>query len=561
MNKKLTWLFIFINFFLIQSLKSQENIFSLNTHWKFREVNTHQWLKATVPGTVHTDLMNNLKIPDPFLFNNEQKVQWVSTKDWEYVKTFSLPSNFKNKQNIELVFEGLDTYATVFLNNKLVLNANNMFRIWRINISNELITELNTLKIIFKSAEYVTDSLEKKSTIKRPSENNRNYVRKAQYNFGWDFAPKLITCGIWRNVRIEISREEPVIIAKNNVQLIQEKDSIGESFYFTINGKPTFIKGANWVPADVFLPRISKSKYRNLLLAAKQAGINMLRVWGGGIYEDDYFYSLCDSLNILVWQDFMFAGAMYPAGENDIENIKHEVIDNIKRLNKFKCIAVWCGNNEIDEAWKNWGWQKQFNIFKKDSAFLWKEYEKIFHQLLPQLVKEYAVCKNYISSSPKIGWGRKESMTHGDSHYWGVWWGMEPIETYKQKIPRFMSEYGMQSLPSLKTVSLFAGRNTDTSSLFLKSHQKHPTGFSNINNYLIQEKLIYKSFKDYIEVTQILQSKALETAISSHLKAQPKCMGTMLWQFNDCWPGVTWSIIDFYGNKKKAFYTVQKLYN
>lgn len=558
-------LFIFLLHFILIFQKGigQQNSFVLNKNWVFKELTSTKWMQATVPGTVHTDLLKNHIIQDPFLGDNELKVQWVSKKDWEYKTSFYLPPKLRDVKNVEIIFEGLDTYAKVYLNSQLILEANNMFRTWRINVDEIISAGKNELHIIFRSAENISDSLSKESEIIRPSENNRNYIRKAQYHFGWDFAPRLITSGIWRNIKLEVATAASKTFnnTKNNILLIQEKDSIGESFYFKVNSKPTFIKGANWVPADVFLPRISKNRYRNLLVAAKEAGINMLRVWGGGIYEDDIFYELCDSLNIMVWQDFMFAGAMYPANKKDIENIKQEAIDNITRLNKFKCIAVWCGNNEIDEAWKNWGWQKQLHLSATDSFFLWTEYEKIFHQLLPQLVSDYAKCKNYISTSPKNGWGRNESMTAGDSHYWGVWWGLEPIETYAKKVPRFMSEYGMQSLPNAKTIIRFAGKNIDTSSIRFKTHQKHPTGFKNLSTYLFQNKLYPKKFKEYIIATQDVQSKALRIAISTHIQSQPKCMGTMFWQFNDCWPAVSWSVIDYYGNKKKAFYTVKKLYN
>ncbi|HEX8333523.1 MAG TPA: glycoside hydrolase family 2 protein, partial [Segetibacter sp.] len=320
-------------------------------------------------------------------------------------------------------------------------------------------------------------------------------------------------------------------------------------------------KGANWVPADVFLPRITKAKYRQLLIAAKEANFNMLRVWGGGIYEDDYFYDLCDSLNIMVWQDFMFAGAMYPGDTAFIDNVKQEVIDNIRRLRHHKSIVLWCGNNEIDEAWHNWGWQKQFKLTSADSAKLWDDYKNLFHELLPALVKEFDGTRPYISSSPLHGWGRAKSMSEGDSHYWGVWWGLEPIEKYKEKVPRFMSEYGMQAMPDFKTIQQFSvPHDWDTSSAVMKVHQKHPTGYRTLATYLKQNNLQPKTFVDLISATQEVQSKAMETAISAHMNAVPRCMGTMFWQFNDCWPVTSWSVIDYYGRRKKAYYTVQKLY-
>ncbi|MBK8683552.1 MAG: hypothetical protein IPN26_00455 [Bacteroidetes bacterium] len=177
------------------------------------------------------------------------------------------------------------------------------------------------------------------------------------------------------------------------------------------------MKGANWVPADVFLPRITKNRYRQLLIAAKEAHFNMLRVWGGGIYEDDDFYTLCDSLGIYVWQDFMFAGAMYPGDPDFLQNVKEEAKQQILRLRKHPCIVLWCGNNEIDEAWNNWGWQKQFEISANDSMRLWKEYATLFHEVLPELVRQYDSGRAYISTSPLYGWGREKSMTHGDSHF------------------------------------------------------------------------------------------------------------------------------------------------
>lgn len=560
MKLQVSILFLYIS---ILNVHAQISIQEISKNWQFRKVNATNWYPAKVPGTVHTDLLQNNLIPDPFYRDNETKLQWISSIDWEYQTYFNVSKNIFQNKTINLVFEGLDTYAEVFLNGKIILHANNMFRTWRIDVKNLIRNKDNHLSIKFLSADRIADSLANIATIKYPSENNRNFIRKAQYHFGWDFAPKLTTCGIWRNIKLESG--ENFITTKNiapswNIELKQIPDSIGQSFYFTEKGKPIFIKGANWVPADVFLPRVSKEKYRNLLIAAKQAGINLLRVWGGGIYEADDFYNLCDSLHLMVWQDFMFAGAMYPADKASLENIKQEVIDNIKRLNHHPCIVLWCGNNEINEAWNNWGWQKQFNLSNQDAATLWKEYQQTFQELLPQLVQTYS-GKPYIPSTPLYGWGKSKSMTHGDSHYWGVWWGLEPIEKYKEKVPRFMSEYGMQSLPNITSIKKFSLPNDrDTASVVMKLHQKHTTGYQNLATYLLQNNLHPATFNEYIEATQILQTKALATAITAHLSAQPFCMGSILWQWNDCWPGATWSVIDFYGNKKKAFYTIQKLF-
>lgn len=540
---------------------------SLKRGWQFRQADTGRWMKASVPGTVYTDLMSNRRIPDPFYRGNELKVQWVSKQEWDYRATVHLRQGQLNNKHLALQFDGLDTYADVYINGKLVLSTDNMFRTWRVEAKPYLHVGGNEVFIHFYSVEKRTDSLARAALpLIRPSENNRIYVRKAQYHFGWDWAPRIITSGVWRNVYLmgydkEPAEDEGWKKKLHNLELVQDADSVGQSFYFKIDGKPTFMKGANWIPADVFLPRVTKSKYRKLLLAAKEAHFNMLRVWGGGTYEDDAFYDLCDSLGIMVWQDFMFAGAIYPADAHFIENVKQEVIDNIRRLRHHKCIVLWCGNNEIDEAWHNWGWQEQFHLSDADSAKMWQDYKHLFEELLPQLVKEHDGTRPYIATSPMHGWGRKESMTEGDSHYWGVWWGLESIEKYKEKVPRFMSEYGMQAMPDWETIQQYSKpEDWDTSSIVMKVHQKHPTGYKTLANYLAQNGYHPTNFKGFAAATQDVQSHALATAVSAHMNATPYCMGTLFWQFNDCWPVSSWSVIDYYGRKKKAYYTVRDLY-
>jgi beta-mannosidase len=539
------------------SARTKEKAFT--SAWQFRKVGDKKWMSAQVPGTVHTDLMKNKLIPDPFYRDNESKVHWVSEVDWEYRCRFIFKDTFYHF----LVFEGLDTYADVYVNGKFVLQANNMFRTWKISTKKCKLNATNELRIIFLSPLKIADSLAKQhQPLHRPCENNRHYIRKAQYHYGWDWAPNLPTCGIWKPIKwatddsIQQTKSSPV-----NVMLHKEKDIIGEAFYFTVDGKPTFMKGANWIPADVFLPRIGKQKYRNLLIAAKEANINMLRVWGGGIYEDDYFYSLCDSLDIFIWQDFMFAGAMYPADSLFVKNIKQEAIEQICRLRKYKCIALWCGNNEIEEAWRHWGWQKQFSIHKKDSVFMWDEYKKIFYELLPSLVEQYDSGRSYISTSPMFGWGSEKSMTHGDSHYWGLWWGLQPLKIMQQKIPRFMSEYGMQAMPSMESIQQFSlAADWDTASVVMQTHQKHPTGYKNLQTYLTMENIQANTFQEFVAATQELQARTIQTTVEAQMQSDGRCMGSLLWQWNDCWPVTSWSVIDFYGRKKKGYEALKKVY-
>lgn len=180
--------------------------------------------------------------------------------------------------------------------------------------------------------------------------------------------------------------------------------------------------------------------------------MNMLRIWGGGIYEKDLFYDLCDEMGILVWQDFMFACNMYPGDDEFLENVKQEAEFQVKRLRNHPSMALWCGNNEVSEGWFNWGWQDALNYSLSDSTEVWHNYLKIFEEILPKTVSEYSPNLPYTPSSPKIGWGHEDALYEGDMHYWGVWWGEEPFEIYKQKVGRFMSEFGFQGFPDLRTL-------------------------------------------------------------------------------------------------------------
>jgi beta-mannosidase len=561
--------YFFTIFFLaiLNNLYSQqvEKVFTAN--WQFRKTGDANWYHAEVPGTVHTDLLANKLIPDPFYRDHEKKVQWVEQENWEYRTKFSADPEIFSRKNIELVFDGLDTYANVYLNDKLILSADNMFRQWRVDVKPFLKKQQNELRIIFLSAVKHDDSLAKLNPLVLAGENNRMYSRKAQYQYGWDWGPRLITCGIWKKIHWEAWDESKTLVryksTRQNVQLVTRPDSTGESFYFKVNGKPTFIKGANWIPCESFLPRAKKLfLYKKLIKSAKEANINMLRVWGGGIYEDDEFYDLCDKYNIMVWQDFMFAGALYPADEKFLQNIKEEIRYQVEKLRRHPCIVLWCGNNEIDEAWRNWGWQKQYNYTSADSILLWKNYKKIFHQLIPDILNELDPQRPYWPSSPSLGWGRDSAYKKGDVHYWGVWWGKEPVEKYNEKVGRFNSEYGMQAFPDMKTIRQFAlPADMDTSSAAMKAHQKHSFGFSNIKMYIENKFRTPKLFEDLVYVSQLMQADAIKTAIEAHRRNMPATMGTLFWQWNDCWPVVSWSAVDYYGRKKALFYETKRSFS
>jgi beta-mannosidase len=541
------------------------------TQWKFRRVGTQQWLKAIVPGAVHTDLLYNKLIPDPFFADNEQKLEWIDRSDWEYKCDFICDPRILVKQHIKINFEGLDTYADVFINGKIVLKADNMFRPWIADIKRLLQPGTNTLLVRFRSALNTVDSIAKSKLPFLLPDHPRVYVRKAQFQFGWDWGPKFIGAGIWKPVSIHASNSLLKIkkqFTKNlPAKLVQRKDSIGTSFYFEKNGKPIYIKGANWIPAHIFLPSLKKEDYRRQLMMVKEAGMNMLRVWGGGIYEDDTFYELCDSLEIMVWQDFMFAGGMYPGDEAFFKNVKAEAAYQIDRLRKYDCIVLWCGNNEIDEAWHHWGWQKQFGLYGADSIRIWNNYTRLFRDSLKAWVSQYDGRRPYVSTSPQYGWGNPLSYKNGDSHYWGLWWGLEGWENFNTHTGRFVSEWGMQAMPNYSTILKYtASADLNINAPAVQAHQKANEGFKKlhhyVNHYFFDTTQLFKlTLKEYTYLTQCLQYYILKNSIATHIGKQPHNMGTLLWQFNDCWPVTSWSITDFYRNPKAGFYAVKNAFS
>ncbi|MFP3596615.1 beta-mannosidase [Chryseobacterium sp. SIMBA_029] len=650
MNKTLLFAFLLIQNIL--SAQFSERSLSLEK-WQFKNTKDKNWLSATVPGTVHMDLMDHKLIPDPFKDDNEKKVQWVENEDWEYHTTFTVTPKELENQNIDLVFNGLDTFTEIYLNGKLLRKTDNMFRKWEIPVKEYLKSGDNLLQVNFKSAVTEGKELAKKVPFTMP-ESPRSFVRKAQYQFGWDWGPRLVTAGIWKEVKLNfwnfakmnsigISRRDSLSnqalvdlrinldirkkgkykilindelleadifkgdisirsakvinnakiwnpngmgnpdltnfnfkLFRNNklleernysiglrkIELIQEKDEKGKSFYFKVNGKPLYIKGTNWIPGDSFSPRMSKDKYQKLIKDCKDAHMNMIRVWGGGIYEDDEFYKACDENGILVWQDFMFAGSFYPSDDNFQKNVEMEVKDQVERLQNHASLALWCGNNEIDEAIVNWGYQKQFKYSKEDSLQVWKDYKKIFHEVIPNAIKKYTAnfSSIYWPSSPSIGWGHKESLTEGDSHYWGVWWGEQPFEIYNEKVGRFMSEYGFQGMPTLETTKSMFSRNLDLNleNTTIKAHEKHARGWEIISEYMQRDYTIPTDFVQYNYVSQLLQARGMQIAIEAHRRAKPYNMGTLYWQLNDCWPVVSWSSIDYSGNWKALHYQLKR---
>lgn len=647
--------------------------------WEFRATDEQTWLPAQVPGCVHTDLLKNGKIDAPFVGTNEKALQWIDKKDWEYRASIDIAPEQLAHHKLELVCEGLDTYAEVYVNDKLVLSANNMFRTWIADVKPYVQAGANRLRIVFRSP--IAEGLRKleENGYGLPASNDDSamggleekkvsvFTRKAPYHYGWDWGPRFVTSGIWRNIYlrgwsgvrvsdvfirqnevsaevakltaiVEIESEQDREIALNvtadganwsgsfrveagvqavelpltianpklwwsrglgdqpmytftvaavegnvelsrrsartglrSVKLIRKPDAKGSSFYFEVNGIPVFAKGANHIPNDSFVTETTTERYRHEIASCAEANFNMIRVWGGGIYEEDIFYELCDEYGILVWQDFMFACSMYPGDQAFLDNVREEAMDNVRRLRNHPSIALWCGNNEIDGAWAHyiedggWGWKKLYTADQREK--IWADYEAVFHRLLPEVVEGMAPEIAYWPSSPMQSITNDASQhaghatPNGDIHFWAVWHAQEPFENYKTNVGRFMSEYGFQSFPELKTVRTFAGAaDMALDSEVMLHHQKNGRGNFLIKDYSDRYMKDAKDFESFLYMSSVLQAEGMKMAIEAHRRAMNYCMGTLYWQTNDCWPVASWSSMDYYGRWKATQYYARRSY-
>ena len=658
-------------------MKLKTVVKNLHEGWKFRQARLTNWYPATVPGVVHTDLLQNKIIEDPFFRLNERGLQWIDKEDWVYETCFTLAADMMRKENMELVFEGLDTYADVYLNDECILKADNMFRRWSIPIRQYIREENNILKVYFHSPIKIDVPKWDALPYQYPASNDQSengglfnkkisiFARKAGYHYGWDWGPRLVTSGIWRPVYIrawsdlrindvfieqkEVGAGRAVIaghveldadkdmdgvlvtitdevtgrvlgewqadlkrgtnrvtvdfvlhkpklwwsnglgepflyrfrtdiiaggelldskterVGIRSLKVVHQPDKDGHTFYIELNGRPVFAKGANYIPSDNFLPRVTPENYKRTILDAAGVNMNMLRVWGGGIYENDVFYDLCDEYGIMIWQDFMFACSMYPAEGALLDNIHQEAVDNVKRLRNHACIALWCGNNECQDAWLGWGWKREIERQNKEYADkIWAQYRQQYHVTLPGVVREYAPGTFYWPSSPFAFEGEMSGTTDGDRHYWSVWHGKAPISDYDSEKSRFFSEYGFQSFPEFESVKRYAPypEDWDIRSEVMMSHQRggdHANGL--IETYLLNEYKKPRDFRAFLYMNHVLQGDAIKTAIESHRRQMPYNMGTLFWQHNDCWPVASWASRDYYGRWKAQHYYVRKAYD
>lgn len=345
-------------------------------------------------------------------------------------------------------------------------------------------------------------------------------------------------------------------IGLRTLRLERRADKWGEQFAFSINNVPFFAKGANWIPADPFVARVRREDYARLIGAAADAHMNMLRVWGGGIYEDDAFYDLCDEYGIAVWQDFIFACGVYPAFDEDfMENVAAEARDNVIRLRHHACLALWCGNNEIEQGMADSGWKETVS---------WQDHALLFDGLLPRIVRQYDPQRSYWPGSPHSPHGDREDHMNpkwGDTHLWAVWHGKQPFEWYHTRLDRFVSEFGFQSFPEPHTVAGFtAPEDRNLTSYVMEHHQRSAIGNSTIIHYMLDWFRQPTSFDNTVWLSQILQGMAMKYAVEGWRRNMPRTMGCLYWQLNDCWPAPTWSSLDHHGRWKALHYMARRFY-
>ncbi|WP_425490454.1 beta-mannosidase [Dyella mobilis] len=664
---------------------------SLDSGWRFRlaEGDSHakqhaaaaQWHAASVPGTVQTDLMAAKLLPDPFYRDNEAKVQWVGLSNWQYQTSFNVDAATLQRGHVDLVFDGLDTFADVYLNGTKLTSADNMFRRWRMPVKGVLHEGKNTLEVRLYSPIEKLQPWLLKQPYALPGEfdsafgdepkgkQTANYVRKAAYQYGWDWGPRIVTEGIWQNVHLDswnalrvddfhvaqtyLGDEAAQIAAQlqvdadtsktvhvsvdatgpdgqiaahveqdvtvdpgsnaislplrivhpkrwypagygaqdtytvkasirdgnaqlysaqhaiglRTVELRREKDAWGKSFAFVINGIPVFAKGADVIPFDSFPPRTTDAQMQRVLQSARDANMNMLRLWGGGYYFPDAFYEMADRMGLMVWQDFMFGGAIPPDDVAFVENTRQEAIEQVKRLRDHPSIVLWCGNNEVETGWDSWpdrlALKKSVTPEQRDAIVTGMV--KLFDNVLRNVVTQYDNDVPYWASTPSTDYeGPANVLDNGDYHYWNVWSGeAKPVEEYLNITPRFQSEYGLQSFPDMRTIDAFTlPGDRQAESPVMRAHQKFDSGNGNkrLMLYITRSYGDPKDFPSFVYLSQVMQAHGIQLA-AEHLRAsRPQAMGSLYWQLNDVWPGATWASIDVYGRWKALQFHARRFY-
>ena len=635
-----------------------EHRITLNGTWNWCDMESKEWHKGTVPGTVLTDMMDGGLIEDPYWRTNEYETRELSRRDYRYEREFEVPESFFREEEQCLVFEGLDTIADIYLNDELLLAVNDMHRTWRIDVKGKL-KAVNRLAVAFHSPTAFIEKADREGDIFYASTGcmkGNGALRKAHYMFGWDWGPQLPDAGIFRNVylsgfstarlddvrirqehgaggvklsvessvrklsesdtagsgtlackitapdgtvisvekelcindtiealieapqlwwpngygaqplyavRVELRTSDSILdvwertIGLRTVTVCTDADEWGNQFAFVVNGQKIFAMGANYIPEDNLLGHLSEERSERLIRDCARANFNCIRIWGGGYYPEDYVYDACDRYGILVWQDLMFACNVYDLNDEFEANILAETADNVKRIRHHACLGLWCGNNEMEWGWRDWGRLEGHRPKYK------ADYTKIFEMLLPRLVKQVDDQTYYWLSSPSSGgsFDDPNDFNRGDNHYWEVWHSNKPFTEYRDFYFRFCSEFGFQSFPGKKTLDSFSlPEDQNIFSEVMESHQKNGLANTKIFSYISGYYKYPKDMESIAYISQILQLKAIQYGVEHWRRNWGRCMGSIYWQLNDCWPVASWASIDYYGRWKALHYGAKRFY-
>jgi beta-mannosidase len=644
----------------------------LDNAWQFRQhvnaveagpktVPAIEWRPAEVPGDVHLDLLRNHLIDDPFYRDNEAKLQWIEKASWEYRTIIQGGAAILAHQHVDLVFEGLDAACDIYLNGTKLASPDSMFREWRVDLKGKIKEGANELLIVFPSPIEAAEKVAAKDPWQsRIHTDPKTYIRKAAYEYGWDWGPRFVTSGIWRPVHLEVwndarvsdlfveQKDVSASVAHLNVQtdvvashegtatlhlayglesatvkvdqtvtlapglnhfefpveilhpslwypagygaqpiysfheeldvdgksadrtnaktglrsivLLRKPDQWGRSFEFVVNGIPVFAKGADVIPFDSFPSRVTTEQYRHILQSAKDANMNMIRHWGGGYYESQDFYDMCDEMGLMVWQDLMFGNDWQPGTYDFKQQIEREAEYQITRLRNHPSIVLWSGNNET-ELVRDWNGRGDLPVDAR--LRLWEDYLTEFSGILASTAARLEPEIPYWPSSPSSDYeDLSDSFQSGDNHDWTVWHGNADFSAYEEHHWRFVSEYGFQSFPEMKTIEAFT-TPADRTSIFtpvMLAHQKNSSGNSIIHDYMLRYYGEPKDFSSFLYASQILQAEGVKTGAEGFRRAMPRTMGSIFWQLNDCWPVASWSSIDYYGRWKALQYYARRFY-
>jgi len=619
-------------------------VIALNGKWDLRDQSGEYAAEITFPGDGVSALHSAGLILDPYWGRNEYNLRWIAEREWIASRAVTLPDDAQ-----VLVLSGLDTIVDVTVNGKVVLRAENAFRTYRVDLAGVAKAGENRVELRFRSNVAEAAARQKTQPFYVPynTDNcpipNGNMLRKAQFDFGWDWNIALAPFGVLGDMWIEPARlarladihvtqahakskarvtitarltgdaegapvlfqlggrtaeanvtgrmarttftiKDPELwwpagqgmqplydltvryaeqteqrrIGLRRIELITEEDAKGTGFKFRVNGRDIFAKGANWIPADALSGRITEDKVRDLLQSAVDANMNMIRVWGGGRYEADWFYDFCDELGLMVWQDFMFACHEYPATDAFLAEVAAEVRENVARLHHHASIALWCGDNELIGAL---GWFPETRANRDRYLVAYDRLNRTVESNLKSVLPE----ANWWPSSPSPGYMSFGDGWHndssGDMHFWSVWHENKNFDHYRDVSPRFCSEFGFQSYPSMDVIRTFAGpEDMNIAAPVLESHQKNAGGNERIAATMFRYFRFPVDFENFVYLSQVQQGLAIKTAVGHWRGLKPHCMGTLYWQLNDTWPVASWSSLDYGGGWKLMHHMARQFF-